>query len=287
MMKNHLLVIVALFALASCTKEFHVLPTGDDQNTGSSPAPFRTISRAAEEARPGDVITVHEGIYRERVNPPRGGNSEKKRIIYQAAEGELVEIKGSEIITGWEPQGEGVWKVVIPNSLFGEHNPFEIHIAGDWLVDGGWNHTGEVYLNGKSLFESESLEGVMDPVPHERSLDKNAALFTWYAEVNENETIVWANFQGVDPNKALVEVNVREACFYPDAPGRNYITVDGFHVSQAATQWAPPSAEQVGLLGTHWSKGWIIRNCTIHDSKCSGITLGKDRKSGHNGWVAG
>ncbi|TFH22585.1 MAG: right-handed parallel beta-helix repeat-containing protein, partial [Bacteroidia bacterium] len=77
------------------------------------------------------------------------------------------------------------------------------------------------------------------------------------------------------------------SCFYPDAPGRNYITVDGFHMSQAATQWAPPSAEQVGIIGTHWSKGWIIQNCTIHDSKCSGITLGKDRKSGHNGWEPG
>jgi hypothetical protein len=58
-------------------------------------------------------------------------------------------------------------------------------------------------------------------------------------------------------------------------------------MSQAATQWAPPSAEQVGIIGTHWSKGWIIRNCTIHDSKCSGITLGKDRRSGHNGWKPG
>jgi len=105
--------------------------------------------------------------------------------------------------------------------------------------------------------------------------------------VNDTETLVWANFQGADPNKELIEVNVREACFYPDAPGRNYITIDVFHMSQAATQWAPPSAEQVGMIGTHWSKGWIIENCTLHDSKCSGITLGKDRKSGHNGWEPG
>jgi hypothetical protein len=43
----------------------------------------------------------------------------------------------------------------------------------------------------------------------------------------------------------------------------------------AATQWAPPTAEQVGLIGTNWSKGWIIENNIISDSKCSGITLGK------------
>jgi hypothetical protein len=55
-------------------------------------------------------------------------------------------------------------------------------------------------------------------------------------------------------------------------------------MSQAATQWAAPTAEQIGLIGTHWSKGWIIEDNVISNSKCTGITLGKDRKSGHNVW---
>ncbi|MEN8156331.1 MAG: right-handed parallel beta-helix repeat-containing protein [Bacteroidota bacterium] len=287
MQKIYLAGLLFIMITASCTTEYHVSTAGDDQHSGSSGKPFRTISKAAEVAQPGDVITVHEGIYREQVNPLHGGSSEDKRIVYRVAEGERVEIRGSEIVTGWEPRGEGVWMVTLPNSLFGDHNPFAINIAGDWLVDGHWNHTGEVYLNGESLYEADSLEGVMEPVPHERSLDREAALLKWYAEVGEDETTLWANFHSADPNKELVEVHVREACFYPDQPGRNYITVDGFHMSQSATQWAPPSAEQVGLLGTHWSKGWIIQNCTIHDSKCSGITLGKDRKSGHNEWLEG
>ena len=82
-----------------------------------------------------------------------------------------------------------------------------------------------------------------------------------------------------------MEINVRDSCFYPDQPGRNYITVRGFRMCQAATQWAAPTAEQIGLIGTHWSKGWIIENNVISDSKCSGITLGKDRKTGHNVWI--
>ncbi|MFA7006738.1 MAG: DUF1565 domain-containing protein, partial [Verrucomicrobiia bacterium] len=75
--------------------EFHVATTGNDTNRGTKAAPLRTIQRAADLAQPGDVITVHEGIYRERINPPRGGSSDKKRIVYQAAPGEKVEIKGS------------------------------------------------------------------------------------------------------------------------------------------------------------------------------------------------
>jgi hypothetical protein len=276
-----------LALLSSCTREYHVSVTGDDQGTGTRSDPFRTISRAAEAAMPGDVVIVHGGIYRERVNPPRGGSSDRKRITYRVAEGETAEIRGSEIISGWDSLGAGIWMAVIPDTLFDAHNPFAVNIAGDWLVDGQWNHTGEVYLDGRSLYEARGLAGVWNPVPHERTLDQEAACRTWFAEVGEKETRVWANFGDADPNERLVEVNVREACFYPDMPGRDYITVDGFHMSQAATQWAPPSAEQVGMVGTHWSRGWVIRNCTLHDSKCSALTLGKDRKSGHNGWEPG
>jgi alpha-N-arabinofuranosidase len=43
----------------------------------------------------------------------------------------------------------------------------------------------------------------------------------------------------------------------------------------AATPWAPPTAEQIGLIGTHWSRGWIIENNDIRYSVCTGITLGK------------
>jgi hypothetical protein len=31
----------------------------------------------------------------------------------------------------------------------------------------------------------------------------------------------------------------------------------------------------LGLIGTHWSKGWIIENNVISHSICSGIALGK------------
>ena len=55
----------------------------------------------------------------------------------------------------------------------------------------------------------------------------------------------------------------------------NYITVRGIYISQAATPWAPPTAEQPGAIGTHWSKGWVIEDNVITHSKCVGITLGK------------
>ncbi|MHC4192814.1 MAG: right-handed parallel beta-helix repeat-containing protein [Planctomycetota bacterium] len=283
MKKLALIVLVGLIIQSLSAGQFHVSIKGSNNNDGSASKPFRTISAAAQVAQPGDVITVHEGTYRERVTPPRGGVSDSKRIVYQANKGEKVVIKGSEVVTGWKHVRDGVWKVIVANTFFGEYNPYKDIIAGDWFDRMGRDHhTGEVYLNGKSLFEKGSLDEVTDPKPHPRAADKQASLYTWYCQSDDKDTTIWANFHKNNPNKELVEINVRDACFYPDAPGRNYITVRGFHMSQAATQWAPPTAEQIGLIGTHWSKGWIIENNVISDSKCTGVTLGKDRKSGHN-----
>jgi len=97
----------------------------------------------------------------------------------------------------------------------------------------------------------------------------------WFAEVAEHDTTIWAQFGGVDPNADGIEINVRPTVFYPSQPGIDYITVRGFEMRNAATNWAPPTAEQPGLIGTHWSRGWIIENNVISHSACAGITLGK------------
>ncbi|GAB4132399.1 MAG: hypothetical protein Kow0040_13060 [Thermogutta sp.] len=268
-------------------REYHVAVSGDDSFPGSVAQPMRTISAAAEKAQPGDVITVHSGVHREWVRPPRGGSSEEMRIVYQAAPHEEVWIKGSEVIKGWTPEGDGVWKAVLPNTFFGDYNPYADKIVGDWFSDRGRvYHTGEVYLNGKSLFEVPSLEALRRPEPLRDAVDAEASTYQWYAEVGENETVIYAQFHDFDPNQEHVEINVRPACFYPTQAGIDYITVRGFRMSQAATQWAAPTAEQVGLIGTFWSKGWIIEDNVISHSKCTAITLGKDRASGHNAWLA-
>ncbi|MFZ0283047.1 MAG: DUF1565 domain-containing protein, partial [Bacteroidales bacterium] len=283
-----LLSIAVWTTLAVGAREYHVSVTGNDKNDGSAVNPFRTISFAAMLAGPGDEVVVHAGIYREKIVPFRGGESEARRIVYRSAGDGVVEVKGSEVITGWTKLTGDVWKVTIPNSFFRKYNPYKDLIYGDWFSDylNRKPHTGEVYLNGKSLYETNLIADVLNPKPLQVSRDKEGSVYTWFCESDETDTYIYANFNSFDPNKELVEINVRESCFYPDSTGRNFITVRGFNFSQAATQWAAPTAEQVGLIGTNWSKGWIIENNIIHDSKCSGITLGKDRKSGQNVWLA-
>lgn len=400
-----LLFFVALsFSATAQNKEYHVSAhSGNDTNAGSVEQPFKTISAAAQVAMPGDVITVHEGVYREQVVPPRGGTSDKKRIIYQAASGEKVVITGSEPVKGWIKVQNQTWKRTLPNSFFGDSNPFDEQIYGSWYRGKGKpNHTGSVYLNGKRIRETFTMNEVLEPAKEQlkwyaeadgnggpvlmnfewirpsqgkqmtsmqasveggdqsvciaivnrwpfgylkdnsilhfdqvdfgensdtlyfqaatlakggivemkldnpngellgtamvtntgdweqfsvfplkmkRSLSgKHSVCFTLKAPALkvDGETTIWAQFpEGTDPNASSVEIAVRPQVFYPDKTGINYITVRGFILENAATNWAPPSAEQPGLIGPRWAKGWVIENNIIRNSRCSGISLGR------------
>jgi len=248
-------------------RAFHVAPNGNDAHQGGASHPLRTISAAAARAQAGDVITVHEGIYRERIAPPRGGTSDANRIVYQAAPGERVVISGAEVITGWVRLQGDTWKVTVPNRLFGSFNPYSDVIHGDWFnPNGRVHHTGAVYLNGDWLAEAAKLDDVFQ---------KTDGTPLWFGDVGTDTTTLWAQFRGVDPNDNQTEINVRQTVFYPEKTGVDYITVRGFILRQAATPWAPPTAEQIGAIGTHWSKGWIIENNQVSYSICSGISLGK------------
>ena len=255
----------ALASLASA-RDYHVAVTGDDAGDGSNGKPLKTIQAAAKLARPGDVITVHEGTYRERVDPPRGGESDARRITYQAAIGETVIIKGSEIVKGWKQVKDDLWMVTMPDGFFGSYNPYADLIHGDFIAPNKNNqHTGGVYLNGTPLIEAASRN----------ELDATSGRPYWFGEVSGNTTTLWCRCKGMDPNEQTVEINVRQAVFYPSKEKMNYITVRGFVMAHAACNWAPPSAEQIGLIGTHWSKGWVIENNIISHARCVGITLGK------------
>ncbi len=403
----HVASLVMLFAMGVSAREYHVSVNGSDDNAGSSGAPFRTISKAADIAQPGDMVTVHKGVYRECVTPPRGGTSDAQRIVYEAVAGEKVVVKGSEVIKGWEKVENDAWEVTIANDFFGDFNPYSDLIAGDWFNGKGRDHhTGAVYLNGHWLIEAARLDDVLKPIGQasgygpgdgdyllnvawlqpggtervpaasfsaqqgiqtadcseggqcigwvnaedwvryeevdfgqgaEQITIRAASVTTggtievrldapdgrllgtctvpntggwqswrsfetkiepidgvrtihlvfrgpqaepsdarlWFAKVDETSTTIWAQFGDINPNEGNVEINVRQTVFYPAEPGVNYLTVRGFTLMHAATPWAPPTAEQIGLIGTHWSKGWIIEDCDIRYSTCVGITLGK------------
>ena len=254
---------------------------------GSAEYPFQTIQEAANVAKAGDEVLVYPGIYRENVNPVNAG-TEEARITYTSVEPLKAVITGAESVKSWELYEGNTWVARIPNGLFGSFNPYTELVRGDWFIATFIAHLGDVFLNGKSLYEVTELEGVLNPVRSKSSWDPDFTVYTWYTEQDEekNETVIYANFQGANPNEENVEITVRRNCFYPQKEGVGYITLSGFTVCMAAPQWAPPTAYQEGMVGPHWSKGWIIEDCEIFEAKCSGISLGKYKQPNNdNKWL--
>ena len=253
---------------------------------GSRERPFTRIGQAADIALPGDEVVVLPGIYREAVAPKNPGR-EDARIVYRSAEKHRAVITGAEPLTGWRREN-GVWRTEVPNAVFRGRNPYTVRVEGDWLSQGVFTHLGEVFVNGASMYEVRSREEVASPTASAVSWEPERSLYVWYTEQDEKRdaTVFYANFGDLDPNAENVEFTVRKDCFAPEKEGVGYITLSGFTVCKAATQWAPPTAYQEGMIAPRWSKGWIIEDCDISGSKCVGVSLGKYFQAGNdNKWL--
>lgn len=263
---------------------YYVAPGGSNENTGELDSPFKTINYAAHVVKPGDQVLVHEGTYREWVNPEISGTATAP-ITFMAVPGEHAVIKVSEEVNGWEKVTAGVYKVEIDNKLFEDGNPFATRLFGDWLEKDNGRHAGQLFCNGQAFYEASDYDEmevgavrkeVEDYTTKTKLPEPNptASKYKWFAEVNDQTTILYANFHELNPNDCLTEVTTRTCCFFPKKTEVNYINVKGFEICQAATPWAPPTAEQLGMVGPHWAKGWQITDCELHDAKCSAISLG-------------
>ncbi|GAA4588167.1 hypothetical protein GCM10023194_39080 [Planotetraspora phitsanulokensis] len=260
-------VTLAVPSQAAAARQIHVAKTGNDANAGTSAAPYLTIDKAAQEAQPGDTVVVHAGLYREWVRPARGGTGEDARITYTSAgDGEVV-IKGSEEIDTWTRYSGDVWKVTLPDSYFGDFNPYSTGQpqGGEGGTFPGYT-AGDVYLNEQAYYEKPSLSAVQ------------SAADTWFAEVGGVDTTIYANFDGNDPNAKLAEINVRRQVFAPEAWGLGYITVHGFTVKDAAGTYSDfpssPSRRQAGAISVNGGLKWIIEQNTVVNARTIAIDIG-------------
>ena len=241
---------------------------------GSKEKPFKFINDAAKIALPGDEIIVAPGIYREHVIPENAGTKDA-RITYRSETPLGAVITGAEILKGWTKFEGNVWTARVDNGIFNDYNPYTTYVCGDWYFAPKLRHTGAVFLNDLMMYETVSVEACIKAEADPAAWNQEESTYKWYTEQDGNVTVLYANFQGKDPNKENVEISVRRNCFMPDKNGVNYITVSGFNITKGATTWAPPAAYQDGLIGPHWSKGWIIEDCEVSNSRCCGISLGK------------
>ncbi|HVG25783.1 MAG TPA: right-handed parallel beta-helix repeat-containing protein [Thermoanaerobaculia bacterium] len=74
----------------------YVATSGNDASAGTIDAPFRTVSKAALVAQPGDTVNVRGGVYYERVRIPSKGTA-SARIVFRSYPGERATIDGRDV----------------------------------------------------------------------------------------------------------------------------------------------------------------------------------------------
>lgn len=249
-------------------------PLAKDTNPGTEEMPLKTIQAAAEQAFPGDIILIHEGIYREEVIPPRGGEAEAP-ITYQSAPDEKVYIKGSEQYPGpWEPYTKPhIYSASIP-IRDEKKNPFattlveKLPIYLETMKTALTKRTlGQVFVDGQMLDEIDSI-ALLERMPG-----------TWIALDGGEKILVHFPEWVADPANHIVELTIRKAVFRPEVRGLGYITIRGLILEHAANPaitsfWDRGYPSQQGLVSCRSGHHWIIENNVIRFAKSIGLDVG-------------
>jgi len=98
-------------------REYYVGPQGDDSWPGTIEQPFRNIQKGADLARPGDVVWVLPGVYRESVLLRNSGRSDAhislrargKGVILSGADQKYENIEAAD---RWKDEGGGVYSTL-------------------------------------------------------------------------------------------------------------------------------------------------------------------------------
>ena len=117
-MKKKLIVLAASFILLSIfgiitygikveaeqKNELYVSPNGSNKNVGSKQKPFKTIQKAVNVSKPGTIIYVKKGTYKEQVVIKKSGKKNAP-IAIKAYKKEKVIVDGSNVKVSWDYQG--------------------------------------------------------------------------------------------------------------------------------------------------------------------------------------
>lgn len=140
-------------------RTFHVAPSGADGNSGAPESPMRTIKKAAEVARAGDIVLVRTGLYKGRVLLRFSGEPGKP-IIFRNATGERPVVDG-------EARGR-----IALQSEQGWQKPIGWITVEGFEVRNGWDgikfyNAQHVVLKGNSIHDNAN-QGILGNRHHVR-----------------------------------------------------------------------------------------------------------------------
>ena len=256
-------------------------PRAADSNPGTRELPFLTINKAARVLQPGERVVISTGVYRERVDPARGGTAPDKMIGYEAAPGANVIVKGSRLVkTGWMPSAR--YRQTLPAAERAKVKIYERRL--DDLDFQGYNPFGMASIMHNRIY--------LMPKPEElwRHLKRRGMVFVdgrrleqveQYQHLSAKDGAFWCEHDGLtihvrlpgdaDPAQHELELAIQEQVFAPRAPGLGYIRLKGLTFEHGANAFPPP---QHGLVSMSRGHHWIIEDCVIREAHGVALDIG-------------
>lgn len=81
-------------------------PGAMDSGAGDALHPYRTLTYAMKQLKPGDTLNIAGGTYRESLIFPQVSWSAGSAVIQPMSSAPVL-IKGSDVVTGWTALGAG------------------------------------------------------------------------------------------------------------------------------------------------------------------------------------
>jgi len=256
-------------------------PRAADSNPGTKELPFLTINKAAQVLRPGERVVIMTGVYRERIDPARGGAGPDKMISYEAAPGSKVIVKGSRVVkTGWQPSTG--YKLDLPAASSAQVKIYERRL--DDLDFQGYNPFGMVDIMQDRVY--------LMPKPEElwRHLARRGMVFVEgrrldqvesYRELGARDGAFWCEHDGLtihvrlpgdaSPAQREVELAIQEQVFAPRTRGLSYLRLKGISFEHAANGFPVPQRGMVSLSRGHH---WIIEDCILRQANGVALDIG-------------
>jgi hypothetical protein len=256
-------------------------PRAADTNPGTKELPFLTINHAAQVLQPGERVVIMEGVYREAVEPARGGSGPDRMISYEAAPGAKVVVKGSRLVKGgWQPSSGfslrhfgadpskgAIYQLDLRDLDYQGYNPFgmaSIMMDRHYLfptkdeLDRHLARRGLVFVDGQRLKQ-----------------------VTLYHQLAAQDGAYWVEHNGLTLHLRLpgdahpaghqVELAIQEQIFAPRVRGLAYLRVKGITFEHAANGFPVPQRGAVSMSAGHH---WIIEDCTIRGVNALGLDIG-------------
>jgi hypothetical protein len=254
-------------------QKIYVSKNGSDTNgNGSLNAPFLTISKAVSAINNTILLNGHNkfnliiggGVYRETINLPASKlRGTEIPIVVQAAPGEAVLVKGSDVKTGFQSLGGGLY--VVPHCIKTSKSVFncmateQVYVGGRQLQQHeGWVYNRrDMYLGGvPNVWRTKLTGGLSAMGPN-----------TFYHDI-DNEKL----YLKLDPAPAIlptVEVSTREHVFITD--GINNITLRNMNFEHSST--TSMKAHAHGSVWIFNSDRVVVENVAIIAMDGAGIQM--------------